>query len=211
LSHRAPPPGPAPALPVHSERYRSFCLTSFVPIAADHGLTSLLDPAHGAFVHANAWWFARLTLGIHPNEGEGAPVRDLTRDFVPRPLGFREESTQPVTAGWFRRLAGADVTEVTADFVLPGHRLAEIRTGKYWISGFATVTPVTTESCRIDVIIAWNLFYWWPWAAATFKFLFWIFWGAPPGPVVRPRLSGSRRTSAHGSSWSGRRSTTAGR
>jgi len=175
LKRAAASPGPAPALPVHSDRYRSFCLSSTVPISADHGLASLLDPAHGAFVHAKVWWFARLLLGIHPDHGEAARVRDITRDFVPLPLGFRETSTQPITAGWFRRQSRSEVTEVTSDFVLPCYRLAEIRAGKYWISGFATVTPITKDSCRIDLSMAWYLYYWWPFAAATFKFIFWIF------------------------------------
>jgi phenylpropionate dioxygenase-like ring-hydroxylating dioxygenase large terminal subunit len=169
------PPGPAPALPVHSERYRSFCLSSVVPISADHGLASLLDPVHGTFVHARVWWFARLLLGIRPDRGENASVRDVTRDYVPLPLGFREVGSQPITAGWFRRHAQADVTEVTSDLVLPGHRLGEIRAGRCWISGFTTVTPITRSSCRIDMILAWNLFYWWPFAVATVKLLFWVF------------------------------------
>jgi phenylpropionate dioxygenase-like ring-hydroxylating dioxygenase large terminal subunit len=175
LKRPGPPPGPAPALPIHSERYRSFCLSSIVPIGADHGLVSLLDPAHGAFVHAKVWWFARLLLGVHPDEGEAAGVRDITREFVPLPLGFREKSTQPITASWFRRQSQSDVTEITSDFVLPCHRIAEIRAGRYWVSGFATVTPITRNSCRIDLTMAWYLYYWWPFAAAAFKFIFWIF------------------------------------
>jgi phenylpropionate dioxygenase-like ring-hydroxylating dioxygenase large terminal subunit len=175
LRRTARPSGPAPALPVFSEKYRSFCLSSVVPIAADHGLASLLDPAHGAFVHAKVWWFARLLLGIHPDAGEGAEQRDITREFVPIPLGFREIATQPIDAPWFRRQSQSDVVEITADCVLPYYRALEVRTRKYWITGLATVTPLTPTTCRIDLIMAWYFFYFWPFAATVFKFLFWVF------------------------------------
>jgi phenylpropionate dioxygenase-like ring-hydroxylating dioxygenase large terminal subunit len=175
LSKRAVPPGPPPALPVHSKRYRSFSLTSHVPVAADHALTSLLDPAHGPFVHTRWWWFARLMLSVRPDQGERAVVRDMERDFAPLPFGFRESTSQPITARWFRRQSGAETTTITADYVLPYQRMAEVRAGKYWIAGLATVTPVTRTSSRIELTWAWNIYYFWPFATAIMKFVAWTF------------------------------------
>ena len=175
LRRTARPSGPAPALPVYSEKYRSFCLSSVVPIAAEHALASMLDPAHGAFVHAKVWWLARLVLGIHPDEGEGAELRDISRDFVPMALGFREVATQPITSPWFRRHAQSDVVEISSDCVLPYYRVGEVRMNRCWITVFATTTPLTAKSCRIDTVVAWHLFYFWPFGTAIFKFLFWIF------------------------------------
>jgi phenylpropionate dioxygenase-like ring-hydroxylating dioxygenase large terminal subunit len=175
LRRTARPSGPAPALPVYSAKYRSFSLSSEVPIAAEHGLASLLDPAHGAFVHAKVWWFARLLLGIHPDQGEGAEQREISRDFTPVALGFQEVSTQPIASPAFRRHAQSDVVEITADCVLPYNRLGQVRMNRCWVTALATVTPVTATSCRMDITVAWRLFYFWPFAAAIVKFLFWVF------------------------------------
>lgn len=168
-------PDPAPAVPVLSDRYRSFSLSGHVPIAADHALTSLLDPAHGPFVHARWWWFARILLSYKRKRGDAAGDSNIEREFVPIPFGFRETTVLPVTSPWFRRHAGADVSHVAADFVLPYNRVGQIRTGRFWIAGIATVTPITKDSSRIDVRLSWYLFYWWPFAALTLKFFFWIF------------------------------------
>jgi phenylpropionate dioxygenase-like ring-hydroxylating dioxygenase large terminal subunit len=176
LSKRAVAPStPPPAHAIHSKRYRRFFLTSHVPVAADHALTSLLDPAHGPFVHSVWWWFARLFLGLRPDRGDAAHVRDMERVFEPLPLGFRESNSQPITAGWFRRHSGAEVTTITADYLLPYQRVAEVRAGKYWITGLATVTPVTRSSSRIELTWAWNIYYFWPFATAIMKLIAWTF------------------------------------
>ena len=169
------PAGPAPVMPMHSEKYKSFQLTSHVETSGDHARTSLMDPSHGPFVHARWWWFARLLLLIRPDGGEKAVVRDMERDFTPLPNGFRETTTQPITEGWFRKQSGSDVATVAADYVMPYSRVAVIRAGKYWVTGFATVTPVTKSTSRIDVRLAWNIYLWFPFGAAILKYIFWVF------------------------------------
>src|SRR5258708_32166435 len=47
-----------------------------------------------------------------------------------------------------------------------------IRVGKYWFSSLTTVTPITRSRCRIDVVAAWNIFRWVPFAPGMLKFVF---------------------------------------
>jgi len=71
-----------------------------------------------------------------------------------------------------RLYADADSITTTIDFVLPNLRLETIRAGKYWYSSLTTVTPITRNHCRIDVVAAWNLFRWVPFGPQLLKFVF---------------------------------------
>jgi hypothetical protein len=71
-----------------------------------------------------------------------------------------------------RLYADADSIATTIDFVLPNIRTETIRAGKYWFSSLTTVTPVTRNRCRIDVVAAWNLFRWVPFVSGVMKFVF---------------------------------------
>lgn len=71
-----------------------------------------------------------------------------------------------------RLYAKADSITTTIDFVLPNMRSEIIRAGKYWFASLTTVTPITRNRCRIDVVAAWNLFRWMPFGADLLKFVF---------------------------------------
>jgi hypothetical protein len=60
--------------------------------------------------------------------------------------------------------------ETTIDFMLPNRRTELIRCGEKWFSSLTTVTPVTSSTCRIDVIAAWNVFYHVPFVTPIAKF-----------------------------------------
>ena len=70
------------------------------------------------------------------------------------------------------KLLGRPVT--TIDFVLPNRRyetiVAEKNGRRRWFSSLTTVTPVTATTCRIDVVAAWDFFYWVPFFTAVAKF-----------------------------------------
>ena len=66
----------------------------------------------------------------------------------------------------------ADSITTTIDFVLPNLRPETIRAGKYWFSPLTTVTPITRNQCRIDVVAAWNIFRWLPFGPELLKFVF---------------------------------------
>jgi len=71
-----------------------------------------------------------------------------------------------------RWYADGDSVTTTIDFVLPNMRSEIIRVGKYWFSSVTTVTPITRDLCRIDVVAAWNIFRWVPFAPELLKFVF---------------------------------------
>ncbi len=135
-----------------------------MPVSIDHGIIGLMDPAHGPFVH-QAWWW-RSQHSIHEKK----------KNFEPIPNGFRMSAHTPSSNSapykLLRLYADADSITTTIDFVLPNLRTETIRAGKYWFSSLTTVTPITRNHCRIDVVAAWNLFRWVPFVPDILKFVF---------------------------------------
>ena len=80
--------------------------------------------------------------------------------------------TEYLTEGRRHVIADAEAITTTIDFVLPNLRSEVIRAGKYWFSSLTTVTPITRDQCRIDVVAAWNLFRWIPFGPELLKFVF---------------------------------------
>lgn len=138
----------APALKTFSEKYKITHLECGLPSHIDHGIIGLMDPAHGPFVHQS--WFWRSKRSIHEKEKKFEPILN----------GFRMSPHSPSTNSapyqLLKKMTGAPVT-TTIDFVLPNIRTEEIRSGKFWFSSRATVTPVRRDLCRIDFVAAWNL------------------------------------------------------
>src|SRR5690242_4476634 len=138
----------APKLAVFSNKYRMTHLDCELPSHVDQGIIGLMDPAHGPFVHQSWYWRSRRS--IHEKE----------KKFEPIPNGFRMSPHTPSTNSapyqLLKKMTGAPVT-TTIDFVLPNIRTEEIRSGKFWFSSRATVTPVRRDLCRIDFVAAWNL------------------------------------------------------
>jgi phenylpropionate dioxygenase-like ring-hydroxylating dioxygenase large terminal subunit len=162
----AEPPGQPPAVPRTADggSYKSAYLSAEMPVNVDHGIIGLMDPAHGPFVH-QAWWW-RTRHSIHEKQKNFEPIR----------YGFRMSAHSPSTNSAPYKLLRmyADATEITTtiDFVLPNLRSETIRAGKYWFSSLTTVTPITHNHCRIDVVAHWNIFHWLPFGASVLKFVF---------------------------------------
>ncbi|HEV2698802.1 MAG TPA: aromatic ring-hydroxylating dioxygenase subunit alpha, partial [Terriglobales bacterium] len=161
---RTEPDQAAPRVPTFSDTYKTAYLTADLPCSVDHGIIGLMDPAHGPFVH-QAWWW-RTRHSIHEKQ----------KNFEPISNGFRMSAHTPSSNSapykLLRLLADADSTTTTIDFVLPNLRLETIRAGKYWFSSLTTVTPITRDHCRIDVVACWNIFRWIPFAPSILKFVF---------------------------------------
>jgi phenylpropionate dioxygenase-like ring-hydroxylating dioxygenase large terminal subunit len=157
---RGDPDEPCPQLPVFGPKYTLTHLAADLPLSIDHGIIGLMDPAHGPFVH-QAWWW-RSERSIHEKE----------KHFEPIPLGFRMSAHAPSANSAFYKLLGVygDTVTTTIDFRLPNIRLEQIHCGDKWFSSRATVTPVTSSSCRIDFCAAWNVFRSVPFMAAIFRF-----------------------------------------
>jgi len=149
-----------PELPKFSEKYRTAHLTADLPCNVDHGIIGLMDPAHGPFVHQAWWWRSRHS------------IREKTKRFEPIPQGFRMAAHAPSGNSAPYKLLGVygHPVETTIDFVLPNRRYETIRCGPKWFASLTTITPVTSTTCRIDVIGAWNVFYYVPFVTPIVKF-----------------------------------------
>jgi phenylpropionate dioxygenase-like ring-hydroxylating dioxygenase large terminal subunit len=160
----AEPPFPAPRVPTFSPRYKLAYLSAEMPVNVDHGIIGLMDPAHGPFVHQAWWWRSRHS------------IHEKQKVFEPIPNGFRMSAHTPSSNSapykLLRLYAEADSITTTIDFVLPNLRSETIRAGKYWFSSLTTVTPITRNRCRIDVVAAWNIFRWVPFGPELLKFVF---------------------------------------
>jgi phenylpropionate dioxygenase-like ring-hydroxylating dioxygenase large terminal subunit len=151
---------PVPELKKFGPRYRTAFLSADLPCNVDHGIIGLMDPAHGPFVHQAWWWRSR------------ASIREKIKRFEPIPEGFRMSAHAPSGNSAPYKLLGVygQPVETTIDFVLPNRRTETIRCGDKWFSSLTTVTPVTASTCRIDVVGAWNVFYYVPLVTAVAKF-----------------------------------------
>ena len=147
-------PMPAPRVPTFSDKYKIAYLTADLPCNVDHGIIGLMDPAHGPFVHQAWWWRTRHS------------IHEKRKNFEPIPNGFRMSAHTPSSNSapykLLRMYADASSITTTIDFVLPNLRSEIIQAGKYWFASLTTVTPITRNRCRIDVVAAWNLFRWLP-------------------------------------------------
>ena len=147
-----------------NEKYKLAYLTADMRDSIDHGIIGLMNPAHGPFVHQAWWWRSRHS------------IHEKKKKFEPIPNGFRMSAHTPSSNSapykLLRLYADADSITTTIDFVLPNLRRETIRAGKYWFSSLTTVTPITRNQCRIDVVAAWNIFRWFPFGAELLKFVF---------------------------------------
>lgn len=153
-----------PQIEKFSDQFKTAYLTAEMPVSVDHGIIGLMDPAHGPFVH-QAWWW-RTRHSIHEKQ----------KHFEPIPNGFRMSAHTPSSNSapykLLRLYADGDAITTTIDFVLPNVRTEIIRVGKYWFSSLTTVTPITHNHCRIDVVACWNIFRLVPLGPSLLKFVF---------------------------------------
>lgn len=160
----APPPIPTPQVPKFGDTFKTAYLTADMPVSIDHGIIGLMDPAHGPFVHQAWWWRSRHS------------IHEKQKHFEPIPSGFRMSAHTPSSNSapykLLRLYADADSITTTIDFVLPNQRFETIRVGKYWFSSLTTVTPITRNQCRIDVVACWNIFRRVPFGPSLLKFVF---------------------------------------
>lgn len=111
----------------------------------DLAVTGLMDPAHGAWVHASALWRGR------------RDVREKQKSFSPVPLGWRmDRHTASGNARAYRLfLGGAPETEIT--YTLPGIRIEHATTGKYTYCGLTACTPVDASTTDVHHVMYWDV------------------------------------------------------
>ncbi len=164
FSAPAEAPVPAPRVPIFEGKHKIAHLTADMPVTVDHGIIGLMDPAHGPFVHQAWWWRSRHS------------IHEKRKNFEPIPNGFRMSAHTPSSNSapykLLRMYADADAITTTIDFILPNLRFETIRAGKYWFASLTTVTPITRNHCRIDVVACWNMFRWVPFGPKLLKVVF---------------------------------------
>jgi len=164
FSKPAQAPIPVPRVRTFTGKYKTAHLTADLPCSVDHGIIGLMDPAHGPFVHQAWWWRSRHS------------IHEKQKNFEPIPNGFRMSAHTPSSNSAPYKLlklyADACSVTTTIDFVLPNQRYETIQAGKYWFASLTTVTPITGNHCRIDVVACWNIFRWVPFGASLLKFVF---------------------------------------
>lgn len=148
-----------PSLPVFSPRYRLTHFAADVRCGFDEAVLSLLDPAHGPFVH-QAWWWRR-PRAIYEKEKVFEPIAD---GFRVRPHAPSANSAPYKVLRLYRR-----PVETIIEFRLPSTRLEWTTCGPYWFSSRTVVTPLDAEGCRLDFCAAWNLFGKIPFVTALFR------------------------------------------
>jgi phenylpropionate dioxygenase-like ring-hydroxylating dioxygenase large terminal subunit len=160
----AAPPIQVPQVPSFGDQFKIAHLTADLPCSVDHGIIGLMDPAHGPFVHQAWWWRTRHS------------IHEKHKSFEPIPMGFRMSAHTPSSNSapykLLRLYADADSISTTIDFVLPNQRYETIQAGKYWFASLTTVTPITRDRCRIDVVAKWNIFRWVLFGPDILKFVF---------------------------------------
>jgi phenylpropionate dioxygenase-like ring-hydroxylating dioxygenase large terminal subunit len=132
------------ATPVHS-------MVETVRFRAEisNAVISLIDPAHGPYVHENWFWHVRGTL------------QDKTKSFVPSPFGFTMLPHRTSTNyRAYKILGGKPETEIA--FQLPGIRIERTRVGKHIICNMTAMTPLRDGVIEMNHVISWTM----PWLAA---------------------------------------------
>jgi len=149
-----------PALPVFSARHRLTHLAVDVRCGFDEAVLSLLDPAHGPFVH-RAWWWRKPRA-----------MYDKSKVFEPMPDGFRVPPHAPSTnsAPYKVLRLYRHPVRTTIEFRLPSTRLEVTTCGTYWFSSRTVVTPIEPTRCRLDFCAAWNVFGRIPLVTTLFRF-----------------------------------------
>ena len=111
----------------------------------DLAVTGLMDPAHGAFVHASALWRGH------------RDVQQKQKAFSPVPMGWRmDRHTASGNARAYRLfLGGAPETEIT--YTLPGIRIEHATTGKYTYCGLTACTPVDAHTTEVHHVMYWDV------------------------------------------------------
>jgi phenylpropionate dioxygenase-like ring-hydroxylating dioxygenase large terminal subunit len=111
----------------------------------DLAVTGLMDPAHGAFVHASPVWRGH------------RDVRQKEKAFSPVPLGWRMDGhTASGNARAYRLfLGGAPETEIT--YTLPGIRIEHAATAKYTYCGLTACTPVDANTTAVHHMMYWDV------------------------------------------------------
>ena len=135
---------PVPEVPSIGHRFQLHLCKTFA-CSMDLAVTGLMDPAHGAFVHASKIWRGH------------RDVRTKEKAFSPAPLGWRmDKHTASGNARAYRLfLGGVPETEIT--YSLPGVRIEHATTGRFTYCGLTACTPVNETATDVHHVMYWDV------------------------------------------------------
>lgn len=139
-------PDPLPAVTYVSrggDRFQIHIRKTF-HCSIDLAITGLMDPAHGAFVHASSLW--RSHRDVQPKE----------KSFSPIPLGWRMDKHRASRNARAYRLFLGGTPETEIMYILPGVRIEHATTGRFTYCGLTACTPVTKNKTDVHHVMYWN-------------------------------------------------------
>jgi phenylpropionate dioxygenase-like ring-hydroxylating dioxygenase large terminal subunit len=112
----------------------------------DNAVISLVDPAHGPYVHESWFWHGRAT------------AREKIKDYRPSLYGFTMVP-HATSANYraYRLLGGKPETEIV--FQLPGVRIERTRAGRNLVVNMTAMTPLEDGLVEMNHTIYWTM----PW------------------------------------------------
>ncbi len=111
----------------------------------DHAVISLIDPAHGPYVHRSWWWRS------------GPPqLRTKEKNYEPVPFGFRLVPYQmPVSAKPYKLLGNQVSIEIIVQ--LPSLRTELLKGERYKACAFTAITPINENECELHQSLYWTV------------------------------------------------------
>ncbi len=168
-----PAPEPPPDLGIPADWTPRLIETQLFPVALDHAVVGLMDPAHGPFVH-NIWFWR--------NE---ASIHEKAKRYGPSRRGFTMLAHEPSkNAGLYKPLGGKPTTEIA--FELPSLRFERIRVGERRILGFTSCTPLDADATEVTQVFFWDIG-WLDWVRPALKPVARVFMGQDRDMVTRQR------------------------
>ena len=134
----------APTVPAVGDRFQLHLCKTF-DCTIDLAITGLMDPAHGAFVHASSVWRGH------------RDVRKKEKAFSPAPMGWRMD--RHLASGNARAyrlfLGGAPETQII--YSLPGVRIEHATTKHFTYCGLTACTPVDEKTTAVHHVMYWDV------------------------------------------------------
>jgi phenylpropionate dioxygenase-like ring-hydroxylating dioxygenase large terminal subunit len=142
-------PAGAPEIPramTEGRRVHTLCETVRFRGDINNAVITLIDPAHGPYVHESRLWHISGTL------------KDKAKSYVPSSFGFTMEP-HPTSANYraYKILGGRPETEIV--FQLPGVRIERTRVGSHMICNMTAMTPLGDGEIEMIHTVYWTM----PW------------------------------------------------
>jgi phenylpropionate dioxygenase-like ring-hydroxylating dioxygenase large terminal subunit len=138
---------PTPEIPKIGNGQPQLHVVLRFPFNIDLAVIGLMDPAHGAFVHASALW--RNRRSVHEKRKSFSPLVGQ--------LGWRMDRHKASSNSRASRLflGGQPETEIT--YSMPSVRIEHATTGRYSYAGLTACTPVTADVTDVHHVMYWDV------------------------------------------------------